>query len=75
MIKPVKFKQQNKTLGLNNPNVEELPVFQDDKQIISCWKISFFGRIKLLLTGKIWCSVYAQKFNPMWIDDIYPFKD
>lgn len=55
-MKPIKFKEANKNLSKPDSMTEEecgsLWVFNDGKQCISCWKMSFWQRIKALLFGR-----------------------
>ena len=56
-MKPIKFKEQNCIYAENQPEYLPLPAFKDNKpegKVISCWKLSFKERIKLLFTGKLW---------------------
>ena len=81
-MKPVTFKQANKTLGrpLNMTDDEygELPVYAEDNQLVSCWiETSLWKRIKFLFTGKIWLGVMTLSGTqpPVWIDIEYPFNE
>lgn len=56
-MKPVEFKQQNCIIAKNQKQYLQLPSFQDGVhggRTISCWKLSFSERIKILFYGKIW---------------------
>jgi len=41
-----------------------LPVWNDGKQCISCWKPTFVERFKILLTGKVWLGVLSGTTQP-----------
>lgn len=77
-MKPIKFKEVNKTwfkpASMTDEECGALPVFQDNKQIISCWKISLFEKIKLLFTGKIWLWNISQIQTPIALGCEHPFK-
>lgn len=54
-MKPIEFKEQNCTYAENQPAYLPLPAYKsEDGQVISCWKLSFIERARLLLNGKIW---------------------
>ena len=59
-MKPIKFKEQNKTLVAGRP-IQPLPVFDSGQIIMSCWKMNFKERIKAFLHGKIWLQVWADQ--------------
>jgi len=61
-MKPIKFKEQNCTYAENQPEYIPLPAFRVDEpegRIISCWRLSFIERIRLLITGKLWVSLMS----------------
>lgn len=50
---PVTFKQANTVLKATIPDVEDLPVFSDGEQVISCWRIPWVRRCMLKrISGK-----------------------
>jgi hypothetical protein len=71
-LKPIEFKESNKVLTKPQNMDEEcgdLHVFNDGKQSISCWRLSFKQRISALLFGRIWLSVFGGITQPpVWID-------
>ena len=67
---PTSFPEQN--IIFNPPEgMEErcdpLPAFRGEGQVISCWRLTFWERIKLLFTGRLWFSVIgnAQYIVPL----------
>lgn len=72
-MKPIKFKGQNTTFIADGCG--DLPAYKDDDQIISCWKGSIIDRVRYLLTGKIWFSVYGQSQPPIWLSTDDPFME
>ena len=61
-MKPIKFKDQNITFAENQPEYQPLPALRletKEGEVISCWKMSFKERIKILFLGKIWLSIYT----------------
>lgn len=56
-MKPVKFKEANAVFAKNQPEYVSLPAYysrDEDGHVISCWKLSFIERMRVLFTGKIW---------------------
>ena len=66
-LKPFKFEQANKKLTPLLVNYKDLWVWSDNLENISCWKLSFWERIKLLFIGKIWISLLSGKSQPPMI--------
>lgn len=80
-MKPIKFKEANKNLlkpsNMTDEECNSLWVYTNDQECISCWKMAFKQRIKALLFGKVWLSVYSgQTQPPVWLDcDKTVFKE
>jgi len=52
---PIDFKESNTTYAEDQPEYLPLPVYKyEDGTVISCWKFSFWERLKVLWTGKLW---------------------
>jgi hypothetical protein len=71
-MKPIEFKEANKKLlkpySMTEDECGPLSVFSDDKQCISCWKMSWKQRIKALIYGRVWLSVYSGNTQPpVWL--------
>lgn len=67
-MRPIKFKFQNKTL-LKPPTRDmedcgSLPVNTDGKRCVSCWRLGFKERIRALVFGRIWLTVYGGVTQP-----------
>lgn len=59
-MKPIKFKEQNVTFAENQPEYIPLPAHKvnDERgEVIFCMALSWNERLKLLITGKLWCSL------------------
>jgi len=67
---PIHFKEANNTLysTTDDSDVKSLPVFKDGEHIVSCWRIPFWKRFKVLFTGKVWLVVRGNSHPPLWID-------
>lgn len=62
-MKPTKFKQQNITFAKDQPQYQPLPAFKHpndpEGEVVSCWKMSIWERIRVLFTGRIWVSLLS----------------
>lgn len=61
-MKPIEFKHQNIVFAKNQPEYLPLPALKikgDEGYVVSCWKMTFFERIKVLFTGKVWLSLMS----------------
>ena len=59
-MKPIEFKEQNVVFAENQPEYQPLPAFRDygpQGEVISCWRLSFRERVRILFTGNIWVSL------------------
>lgn len=78
-MKPIKFKESNKTFTRPESMTKEecgpLPVYQDNHHIISCWKLTLKERVKILVKGKVWLWVWGTKQQPISLDCENPFKE
>jgi hypothetical protein len=79
-MKPIEFKHQNVVFAKNQPEYMPLPALKLDTpqaEVISCWKMSFRERIKVLFTGCIWVSLmsFNKPLTPSYISvnrkDVY----
>ena len=75
-MKPVTFPEQN--IIYNPPagmegKCDSLPSFCGEGQVISCWHLSFWERLKLLFTGRMRFSVIGNAQPPIWLGVHCPF--
>lgn len=67
-MKPIDFPQSTKVLQrpgtLSDSECGALPVWNDGKQCVSCWKPSIKERLNILLGGKVWLGVISGKTQP-----------
>lgn len=59
-MKPTEFKEQNVVFAKDQPQYQPLPALRFDTpegHVVSCWKLSFRERVKLLITGRMWVSL------------------
>lgn len=61
-MKPVEFKHQNIVFAKDQPEYQPLPALKINSptgEVISCWKLSFSERIKVLFLGRVWLSLMS----------------
>jgi len=61
-MKPVEFKHQNIVFAKDQPEYQPLPALRIDSptgEVVSCWKLSFKERIKVLVFGRVWMSLMS----------------
>ena len=68
-MKPIQFKQANVTFAKDQKEYLPLPaceVGDEMGQIITCWRLTWIERIRLLFSGKMWLRQYAfgQRLQP-----------
>jgi len=59
-MKPIEFPEHNVVFAKDQPEYQPLPAYRDpspEGQVISCWKLSFRERLRILFTGKLWVSL------------------
>lgn len=71
-MKAVKFKEQNVVFAEDQPEYTPLPALvlnTDDGQVVSCWKLSFRERVRVLFTGRIWMSLlsFGKPLTPSFL--------
>ena len=73
----VEFKGCNTTYAKDQPEYLDLPCFKTpDGEIITCWKLSFRERLKILFTGKMWLNVltFNSPLQPLRMSVDKPFE-
>lgn len=66
-MKPIRFDEVNCVYAENQPEYLPLPVHKTGSgEVISCWKLTLWERIKVLFTGCVWYDVltFNQPLQP-----------
>ena len=81
-MKPIEFEWQNKVYAKDQPPFLPLPVYEDSEQggrVFHCWGLSFWERISILFSGKIWVNVlnFGRPLQPikLMLDPLKPEGD
>lgn len=62
-MRPIKFKESNTLYAKDQPQYLQLPGFVDPNplephgDVVFCMGLSFRERLRLLFTGRLWCSL------------------
>ncbi|UZS00244.1 hypothetical protein [Chondrinema litorale] len=70
-MKPSTFKEQNIVFAKDQKEYLPLPAYIEkstEGYVVSCWKLSFWERVKLLFTGRLWVNVmsFNHPLQPMF---------
>ena len=83
-MKPVNFKHQNVVFAKNQPEYRPVPALKLDSsngEVVSCWKMSFKERLRVLFLGRIWVSLltFNKPLTPSYLStnrkDVYSHTD
>lgn len=71
-MKPIEFEGQTDVYAKDQPEYQPLPVLKlegSKGEVIACWKMSFWERVKVLFTGKVWVSLlsFNKPLTPSYI--------
>lgn len=59
-MKPITFEESNHVAAKDQPEYLPLPCYIDpapEGQVIFCQSLSFWERVQILFTGKLWCCL------------------
>jgi len=75
-MKPVAFKEMNGTAAKDQPEYSPLPMFRNESEVISCWKMTLRERLKVLFTGNVWLHLQMgdRAITPSLLQVDYPFE-
>ena len=80
-MKIIKFKEQNIVYAENQPEYLPLPAYKHKSlnvEVVSCWKLTVWERIKLLFTGRVWVQLltFGAPLQPQYVtinkDEVIP---
>lgn len=79
-MQPIKFKEVNKTYAENQPQYIPLPSYVgnalDNKEgdVVFCMGLSFKERVKILFTGRLWCSLRMFRDKNGYVNPLTPSR-
>lgn len=53
-MKSIQFPEANQVWAKNQPPFLPLPAFTDERETVTCWRLTWPERFKVLLTGTLW---------------------
>ncbi len=74
-MKPVSFKGNNIIFAEDQPEYLPLPACRSDQgEVLTCWKLSYWERIKVLFTGRVWCTqlTFNRPLQPQMLQVLTP---
>lgn len=79
MARPVGFRESTRVLGkpgdMTDEECDQLPIWSDGQQVVSCWKLSPAEIEEVLHTGVVWIGILSgQTQPPCWIAGANPFR-
>lgn len=79
-MKPITFKESNITFAVNQDPYLPLPAWVSKEDaygpVISCWKLTWRERLRVLWTGVVWhqCLTFRGQLQPLKLRAEDPFK-
>jgi len=69
---PIKFPEANIVFAKDQPEYQPLPAFKANTpngEVVTCWKLSFRERLRILFKGQIWFSLlsFNQPLTPSFM--------
>lgn len=74
---PVSFPEQNTIYGEGQTEYTPLPAHRAaDGTVVSCWRLSFWARVKLIVTGRVWALTltFGDPLQPLCLTTEKPFE-
>jgi len=76
-MKPIPFKEQNRTWAEKQPEYLPLPTHTTEKgEVVSCWQFTFRERLKILFGKPLWLHIltFNSPLQPQRPSVDSPFK-
>jgi hypothetical protein len=75
-MKPIEFPLMNSKVAEDQEEYMTLPAFQDETYTISCWKLTWGERVRLILFGKLWVLAlnFGKALQPIAFDTKCPLE-
>ncbi len=74
-MKPIEFPEQTMVWAENQPPYLPLPAYSDDRETISLWALTWWERIRIVFTGRLWLRQlnFGNPLQPQSPSLQYPF--
>lgn len=65
-MEPIEFPEQTIVWAKNQPPYLPLPAYTNERETISCWRLTWHERVRVLWTGKLWLRQlnFGQALQP-----------
>jgi hypothetical protein len=75
-MKPIEFPEMNQTWAKNQPPYLPLPAYTSATETISCWRLSWWDRLRALFMGRLWLRQmnFSQALQPQCPTFDCPFQ-
>lgn len=65
------FAETNTVYAKDQPQYRQLPAFRERNAtgcVVTCWRLPFWERVKVLFTGQLWCSImtFNRPLQPLY---------
>lgn len=72
-MKTIPFPEANIVAAKNQPQYQQMPCYIDpapDGKVIACWQLTWYERLQVLLTGKVWTVLlcFHQPITPQRVE-------
>jgi hypothetical protein len=76
-MKLIGFPEQTVVIAKDQPEYKPMPAWVDgDGRVITCWKLTWKERLRLLIVGKLWHHIltFNKPVQPQLLSIDYPFN-
>jgi hypothetical protein len=65
-VEPIEFQEQTVVWAKNQPPYLPLPAYTDERETISCWRLTWRERLRVFLRGRLWLRQmnFGQPLQP-----------
>lgn len=84
-MNPIHFPEVTQVIAEDQPQYLPLPAFVEPRQsglpysgtVVSCWRLTFIERFRLLITGKLWLNqlTFGQDLQPQRPSALSPWQE
>lgn len=75
-MSPIEFPEQTQVWAKDQPPYLPLPAYTNERETISCWRLTWAERIRVLLSGRLWLRQmnFGQALQPQAPSIASPFR-
>ena len=74
---PTEFPEQTMVWAKDQDPYLPLPAYTDEQQTVTCWKLTLWERLRVLLSGRLWLRVlnFGAPLQPQKPQTRSPFEE